>query len=57
MDKRNLPRLLVLLALVTVGTTFTPHPYGAAPYVDNFADTSNLTTFGDVEVSVSMATS
>jgi hypothetical protein len=53
MNKRNLPRLLVLLALVTVGTTFTPHPSGAAPYVDNFADTSNLTTFGDVEVSVS----
>ena len=52
MNKRHLPRLLVLLALVTMGTAITPCLSKAAPYLDNFANTDNLTTFGDVSVSV-----
>ena len=53
MNKRRLPRSLVLLALVIMGTALLPRPSEAAPYVDNFANTNNLTTFGDVSVSVS----
>lgn len=52
MNKRHLPRPLVLLALVTMSTTLTPRLSEAAPYIDNFANTDNLTTFNDVSVSV-----
>jgi hypothetical protein len=52
MNKRHLPCHFVFLALVTLGITLTPRPSEAAPYVDNFANTNNLSTFGDVSVSV-----
>jgi hypothetical protein len=52
MNTRHLPRLPVLLALVTIGITLTARLSEAAPYIDNFANTDNLDTFGDVSVSV-----
>jgi hypothetical protein len=52
MNKRHLPCHFVLLALVTLGITLTPGLSDAAPYVDNFADTNNLSTFNAVSVSV-----
>ncbi len=53
MNAQLLPRLPVLLALVTLGITLTARLSEAAPYIDNFANTDNLNTFGDVSVSVS----
>jgi len=53
MNSRHLPRLPVLLALTALGITLTARLTEAAPYIDNFANTDNLTTFGDVTVSVS----
>jgi hypothetical protein len=52
MNKRHLPCHLVFLAFVTFGITLTPRLSEAAPYFDNFADTNNLSTFGNVSVSV-----